>query len=123
MIDNNKASQTEGTQKGDCCSAFESTNLLSAVISEVERCLYNYESSFHVTAELEDEHENKKYFHVTITQEIIPEDKIYFFVKYDSDGFEMEIGEDAWYDLDSENLFSLLYFEVAMKLRNYYLSR
>lgn len=99
----------------------EGTNdLLSVVIAEVESCLYDYESAFKVSAEPNIDNEAIPSFMVTITQEALPEHQntAFFCMKVENGEYEMEMGEDIWYDLNTENLFVFLYFDAASKLRN-----
>lgn len=94
--------------------------LLSVVIAEVESCLYDYESSFKVTAEPNIDHEAIPSFMVTITQEALPDhlNTSCFCVKVEAGEYEMEMGEDVWYDVNTENLFAFMYFDIASELRD-----
>lgn len=91
------------------------------LLSVMQRVVLNWDSAFEFTAEPDYAEDEFVYFYVTVKYlRSRPPAEINFRARVDPDAdngpvIEMEFGEDCWYEVDDNNLWAYMFFDVAQK--------
>lgn len=88
------------------------------LLERLKECCLDWDGDFYFEISEEEEAEEMSWFHVVVTSRFLfPacsfQAKVE--VRQREDTIEMEWGEDSWHELDQENLFTFMFFDLAQR--------